>query len=312
MTGWKQGGRLAGMHRRSLLPWIFALVFSAAEFLPNAWAQAQPSPAGADPQPLRVLSFNLRYANAGDKENRSWTVRRDLAAQLVQQDRSDLIGYQEALRPMLDDMAQRVPGYQEIGVGREDGLTKGEYSAIWIKKERFDVQESGTFWLSETPEVPNSKHWGNQITRICTWARLLDKPSGQVLHFYNVHLDHQSQEARLKGTLQVLKHMETHAAKGPWVFTGDFNAGEDNPVITSIREHSLQPVDTWRALHSAVPAAESGTFHTFRGNHNEAKIDYIFVPKTAKLIDAEILHTNRDGVYPSDHFPVRATVLFPR
>jgi endonuclease/exonuclease/phosphatase family metal-dependent hydrolase len=272
--------------------------------LPSAGLAADP------PNPLRVLSFNIRYANSSDKEGRSWTVRRDLAAQLIKEDQPDLIGYQEALRPMLDELGQKVPGYEEIGVGREDGQTKGEYSALWIRKERFTVQESGTFWLSDTPEIPNSMSWGNKITRICTWARLLDKPTGKVVHFYNVHLDHESQEARLKGTLQVLKHMEARTAATPWVLTGDFNAGEDNPVITSIKDSPLQGVDSWRLLHPDVPATESGTFHSFTGVRQEAKIDYVFVPKATTLIDAAILHNNRDGIYPSDHFPVRATVSF--
>ena len=288
------------MNRRHLNTLCLLAVLS----LPSAGLAADP------PNPLRVLSFNIRYANSGDKEGRSWTVRRDLAAQLIKDDRPDLIGYQEALRPMLDELGQKVPGYEEIGVGREDGKTKGEYSALWIRKERFTVQESGTFWLSDTPEIPNSMSWGNKITRICTWARLLDKPTGKVVHFYNVHLDHESQEARLKGTLQVLKHMEARTAATPWVLTGDFNAGEDNPVITSIKNSPLQAIDSWRLLHPDAPATESGTFHTFTGVRHEAKIDYVFVPKGTTLIDAAILHNNRDGIYPSDHFPVRATIAF--
>ena len=272
--------------------------------LPLSASAADPAP------PLRVLSFNLRYQNSSDKDTRAWTARRDHAAAVIKEDQPDLIGYQEALRVMLDDLAGRIPGYEEIGVGREDGLTKGEYAAIWVRKQRFTVQDSGNFWLSDTPGVPNSKTWGNRVTRVCTWARLLDKQSGTILHFYNLHLDHESQEARLKGTAQVLKHMEARTPAGPWVLTGDFNAGEDNVVIKTIRESPLEPVDSWRILHPGVPAAESGTFHTFTGVRHEPKIDYIFVPKNARLLTAAILHNNREGIYPSDHFPVRATLQF--
>ena len=280
---------------------------------PPAAPAAAPEVAEKTPVPassLRVLSFNIRYQNSGDKENRSWDVRKELAAKLVTEDKADLIGYQEALRPQLDDLAQRVSGYEEIGVGRDDGKTKGEYSPLWIKKDRFAVVESGTFWLSETPDVPNSKSWGNQITRICTWAKLSEKPNGRTVYFYNVHLDHQSQEARLKGSQQVLQHIASHTSGNPWVLTGDFNAGEDNPVITGIKASPLQPIDSWRQLHPDIPANESGTFHTFVGNHNEAKIDYVFVPATTKILEAAILHDNRDGTYPSDHFPIRATIDF--
>ena len=277
-----------------------------------AWSAPFPAPGqSAEPlPPLRVLSFNIRFDSPNDKEGRSWAVRRELVSQLLKEDHPDLIGYQEALRPMLDELAEKVPGYQEIGVGRDDGKTKGEYAALWIRKERFTVEESGTFWLSDTPDVPNSKTWGNRITRICTWARLREKPTGKVLHFYNVHLDHESQESRLKGTLQILKHMEARTANAPWILTGDFNAGEDNPAITSVRNSPLQAVDSWRPLHPDVPAAVSGTFHAFTGVKNEAKIDYIFVPKSARVIDAAILYNNRSGIYPSDHFPVRATIGF--
>ncbi len=260
---------------------------------------------------LRVLSFNLRYINSGDKDQLTWTARRDQAGKVITNDKPDLIGLQEALRPMLDDLAERVSGYEEIGVGREDGQKKGEYSALLVRKDRFKVEESGTFWLSDTPDVPNSRTWNNRVTRLCTWARLQDKTSGRVFHFYNTHLDHESQEARDKGTALILKHLATRKPAGPVVFTGDFNAGEDNSAIAAIKADPLHFIDSWRTLHPDVPASESGTMHGFSGSHGRAKIDYIFVPKETRLIDAEILHTAENGNFPSDHFPIRATVEFP-
>lgn len=277
----------------------------AALCLPLLSQAADPAP------PVRVLSFNLRYANSGDQNERSWTQRREQVAPLIREDHPDLIGYQEALRPMLDDLAARVPGYQEIGVGREDGQTQGEYAALWIKSARFAVEDSGTFWLSTTPQVPNSMSWGNRITRICTWARLRDKASGSPLHFYNVHLDHESQEARLQGAALVAQHLASHSPHGPWVLTGDFNAAEDNPAIAALKNGPLRAVDSWRALHPDIPLSQSGTFHSFRGDRQDGKIDYIFVPPDTRLRDAAILYQNRDGAYPSDHFPLRATLSFP-
>ncbi len=269
-----------------------------------------PAAPAAEPE-TRILTFNLRYQNSGDKNQKSWTVRRELAAGLIKADHPDLIGYQEALRPMLDDLRERIPGYQEIGVGREDGKTKGEYSAIWIRQERYTVRDSGTFWLSETPQVPNSMSWGNRITRICTWAQLQDKTTGRIFHFCNLHLDHQSQESREKGMQQVLKFMESRPPAQPFVLAGDFNAGETNPAILLVKNHALHPVDTWRQLHRDTPAAESGTFHNFTGHGGESKIDYIFVPKTAKLLSAEIMRFQKEGTFPSDHFPVRASIQWP-
>ncbi len=267
------------------------------------------------PLRLRVLSFNLRYINSGDTEWRAWTARRDAAAALIEKDNADLIGLQEALRPMLDDVVARVPGYVEIGVGREDGQTQGEYSAILARKDRFEVQESGTFWLSDTPEVPNSMTWKNRVTRVCTWARLLDRPTGRTLHFYNTHLDHESQEAREKGSAQIVTHLSERvlAADGtisPFALTGDFNAGEDNVVVTNLKEGPLKLVDSWRAAHPTMPAAESGTMHGFSGAIDRAKIDYVFVPPSATVLDADILRDGAPEAWPSDHFPVRATVEF--
>lgn len=277
----------------------------AVLFLPLLGQAAEPTP------PLRILSFNLRYANSGDQQERSWTQRREQVAPLIREDAADLIGFQEALRPMLDDLAARVPGYQEIGVGREDGKTQGEYAALWIKTDRFTVEDSGTFWLSATPDVPNSMSWGNRITRICTWARLRDKTNRATLHFYNVHLDHESQEARLQGTALVAQHLRQHSPTGPWVLTGDFNADEANPAIALLKASPLRAVDSWRALHPDIPLTESGTFHSFNGGRSEGKIDYILVPPNTRLLDAAILYQNRNGAYPSDHFPIRATLAFP-
>jgi endonuclease/exonuclease/phosphatase family metal-dependent hydrolase len=259
------------------------------------------------PLALRVLTFNLRYINSGDTGERTWTARRDQVGQVIRDAKADLIGVQEAFRSMLDDVEERVPGYQEIGVGREDGKTKGEYAAILISKDRFDVLESGTFWLSDTPDVPNSKTWKNRVTRVCTWAKLKERSGSRVFYFYNTHMDHESQEAREKGADQILAHLGARQPAAPFVITGDFNATEDNPAIARIKASPLHPVDVWRELNPTVPPADSGTISDFTGARTASKIDYIFVPAGTHLIDSEIIRSNIDGHYPSDHYPVRAS-----
>ncbi len=178
-----------------------SLFFAAALLAPGVVQAGEP------PMPLRVLTFNLRYINPGDKGARTWLARRDQVGQVIREDKADIIGLQEAFRSMLDDVAARVPGYEEIGVGREDGKTEGEYAAILVRKDRFSVVESGTFWLSDTPEIPNSCTWKNRVTRICTWARLQDRNTNRIVNFYNTHLDHESQEAREKGLQSILVHL---------------------------------------------------------------------------------------------------------
>ena len=261
-------------------------------------------------EPVRVLSFNIRYINSEDEGQRTWLARRDQVGTVIREDKPDIVGLQEAFRTMLDDIKGRVPGYEEIGVGREDGKLRGEYAAILVRKDRMTVVESGTFWLSDTPEVPNSKTWQNRVTRICTWAKLLDRANNRELFIYNAHLDHESQEAREKGLASIMAHVTARHSQGPFILTGDYNAGEDNAAITKLKADPLRPVDTWRELHKDVPFSESGTICQFTGNRNTAKIDYIMVPAGTRILDAEIIHRNEDGVYPSDHFPIRATVEF--
>jgi endonuclease/exonuclease/phosphatase family metal-dependent hydrolase len=265
--------------------------------------------AAADP--LHVLCYNLRYITPADRNERAWTARREQAAKLIRADRSDVIGFQEALRPMLDDLAARVPGYEEIGVGREDGRTQGEYSALWIRRERLAVEESGTFWLSDTPDVPNSMTWGNRVTRICTWARLKDQASGHVFHVFNAHFDHQSQPSREKATALILQRLGQRTPAGPVLFLGDLNAAEGNRVHDLIHAHPLQFRDVWRSHHPLSPRSASGTLHGFSGRTDGGRIDYIYASPEWRIDDAEIVRTNERGIFPSDHFPVRATLRLP-
>lgn len=260
-------------------------------------------------KPLTVMTYNLRYITSGDKGQRAWTFRRDLAAELLKKNRPDIVGIQEGLRPMLNDLGARVSGYAEIGAGREDGCDKGEFSAILVRADRFTIQESGTFWLSDTPEVPNSCTWGNTVTRVCTWAKLYDRETRQVFHFYNTHLDHASPLARQKGVELILARIAARPAGGPFLLTGDFNAGADDPIHLPIA--SAPAVDVWKHLHPDAAVSESGTWHDFTGRTDGSRIDFIYASPDIKLIDSAILRDETGGVYPSDHFPVRATIELP-
>jgi endonuclease/exonuclease/phosphatase family metal-dependent hydrolase len=283
--------------------------------------QACAAAAGAQPQAkadLVVMSFNVRYAAANDGEN-DWDRRKDLACDVVRRHGPDLVGLQEALRSQIDDLRAALPEYGEIGVAREDGKTKGEYSAILYRKDRFDVDESGTFWLSDTPEVPGSITWGNACTRVCTWARLLPKSSGKPFYMFNTHLDHISQLSREKGIALIMSRLSSRKHPDPVVLTGDFNSGENNAVVRYLKgERRLEIVnngmsqnpeplvDTFRLLHK--DASDVGTAHGFKGGRTGNKIDYIFVPPGTEVLQAEILHDSQDNRYPSDHFPITAAI----
>ena len=260
---------------------------------------------------VRVLTFNLRYINKQDLGWKMWTGRRDAVAELIKKDAADFIGVQEAFRLMLDDVKARVPGYGELGVGREDGKEKGEYSAILYREAAWSVTASGTFWLSDTPEVVASCTWGNKVTRICTWGRFKHKVSGRELFVFNAHMDHQSQPSREKAAALILQRIRDRGSKAPVIVTGDFNVGPDNPVVAVMQKGPPVFTDAWLSLHKDTPAAESGTFHDFSGKQDGGHIDYIFSSPEITPLESAILHDNKDGHYPSDHFPIRATLRLP-
>jgi len=260
--------------------------------------------------PLSVLSFNIRYGTANDGENR-WTNRQEFLFDVMRTENADVIGLQEALDSQVREIITALPAYGVIGVGRDDGRTRGEYAAILFRTDRFHVSDSGTFWFSDTPSVVASTSWGNTITRICTWARFVDRDGRGFWHF-NVHLDHISQPSRERSTVLLAQRIaERRTPDEPVIVTGDFNVGEDNPAIATL----LAPragatpllVDTFRVRHPDETTV--GTFSAFKaGQITGPKIDYILVSPGTDVLAAEIIRTSRDGRSPSDHFPVSAKI----
>ena len=278
-----------------------------------ALAQMPPSPPAA---PLKVMSFNIRLGTAADGENH-WTNRREMLFDLLREQGADLVGLQEAFRFQVDEILAAVPVYAVAGVGRDDGRAGGEMSCILFRRDRFTVAETGTFWFSDTPAVPGSRTWGNRITRISTWARFVDR-DGTAFYHYNLHLDHQVQVSREKSTELLLGQIVTRSfPTEPVIVTGDFNSGETNPALHRLTgvpgvKTELPPpfVDTFRVVHPDETVA--GTFTGFKfGAVNGEKIDYVLVQPGTTVTDASIVRTSRDNRYPSDHFPVSATIGLP-
>jgi endonuclease/exonuclease/phosphatase family metal-dependent hydrolase len=290
--------------RHALLSFLL-LTLAAAGLL----AQASPR------EPLAVMTFNIRYGTAKDGEN-AWQFRRTMLIDVIREQDPDLIGLQEALDGQITEIVTALPGYAVVGVGRDDGGRAGEYSAILYRKDRLNVAEAGTFWFSDTPAVPGSKSWGNNITRICTWARFVDR-DGRAFWHYNVHLDHQSQPSRERSTELLRLRVDARSFPAePVIVTGDFNVGETNPAIATMTggqgtDASLAPfVDTYRVLHP--DEREVGTFNGFKPAATQGdKIDYVLVQPGTQVLRADIVRTSRDNRYPSDHFPVVARVRLP-
>jgi endonuclease/exonuclease/phosphatase family metal-dependent hydrolase len=262
---------------------------------------------------LDVMSFNIRYGTAADGDD-AWALRREMVVDLIVRENPAVLGVQEALRFQLLQMLDDLPGYRSVGVGRDDGYEAGEFSPILFDSHRLELLAADTFWFSDHPECPGSigEGWGNRIPRICTWARLRDRQSGLAFTLFNLHWDHEAQESRLRGARLLQDRIARREEAGePVLVTGDFNAGERNQAFRRLLRDKSTPLrDSFRERH---PKAENvGTFNGFEGRRDGEKIDAVLVSPHWRVLAAEILHDNRRGRYPSDHFPVTARLSLPR
>jgi endonuclease/exonuclease/phosphatase family metal-dependent hydrolase len=257
---------------------------------------------------LRVTSLNLRNSGANDGEN-GWMRRRDLVIETLRASASDLIGTQECLADQGDFLRQRLEEYQLVGVCRDDGNRAGEAAAILLRRDRFDLLDSGTFWLSPTPDVIGSKGWDAHLPRICTWVRIRDRQSrradgsGRELLMANTHLDHAGEIARLESARLLRQWLARSATEMPAIVTGDFNAPADGIVHQTLLGDHLR--DCWSAANPD-PDIDSGTFHGFTGERNRERIDWILCSRQFQVLTCSIHYTARAGRFPSDHFPLTA------
>lgn len=254
----------------------------------------------AEPE-LNVMSFNMRYDNPEDGEN-NWQYRRERVARVIAANDVDLFGAQELLVGQLNDLKGLLPGYAEVGVGREDGAEAGEFNPVFYRTDRFELLDWGTFWLSETPEVAGSKGWDGACERLATWTVLRDR-DGRELFFINTHLDHMGEVARREGVSLLLGRIDSLSGGRPVVLTGDFNATPDSEVIAHVLADS-------RLRHTRdVADVREGASWSFAdyGSIPEADrqlIDYVFVNDGLDVPMYRVLPDTLDGGYLSDHAPV--------
>lgn len=248
--------------------------------------------------PLHIATFNIRYDNPKDGIN-AWPNRREWVRDLIDYHAFDIVGVQEALAQQVDFLAGGRFDY--VGVGREDGKRSGEFAPLFYDRKRFTRADSGTFWLSETPNTP-SKGWDADLNRVCSWARLKDKDAGgREIYVFNTHFDHKGEVARERSAELILAKIKTVAGNTPFFLTGDFNL---TPETTPIRKLSAELREA-RAVAETKPYGPSGTFNGFDlGRPLEKPIDYIFVSPTVRILRYGVLPDNWGGRYPSDHLPV--------
>jgi endonuclease/exonuclease/phosphatase family metal-dependent hydrolase len=216
----------------------------------------------------------------------------------------DLLGVQEALNGQMQDLKQLLPQYKYVGVGRNDGHTKGEYSAIFYDTARLKVLDSATFWLSLTPDVPGSKSWDAAITRIVTWAKFRDKKTKKVFYAFNTHFDHLGKIARLESARLLMKKIDTIAGSHAVVVTGDFNAGPGEEPIKAMLDPAspLHLIDA-KSLSESGHYGPEGSFNGFGPRErDDLPIDYIFLKGKWKVLKHATIAQSWQGRFASDHF----------
>lgn len=284
---------------------VLAIVTLSAVLFPAVFSQTDRDN-NLDDGTIRVMTLNIRFNNPDDGPD-AWPNRRQGVAGLILRQAPDLIGMQEVRPDQLIDLGQDLPGWSWIGLPRLDGGPTDEYSVIFYNTDRFDLLDNGTFWLSETPDVPASQGWDAALPRIVTWGRFRDRISGRELLHANTHFDHRGERARLESARLLKRWIGDHAGSDPVVVTGDFNA---LPASAPIQELTGPGTSVLRdALTAALEGHEgpASTWNGFRAIEPGQRLDYIFANPALTVLTHEILADKLDnGRFPSDHLPVVA------
>jgi endonuclease/exonuclease/phosphatase family metal-dependent hydrolase len=252
-------------------------------------------------QYLNIASYNLRVDVPSDSMDR-WVTRFPHIAGLVTLYDFDIFGTQEGLQHQLEDLKKALPGFDYIGVGREDGVSEGEYSAIFYKKEKFKLTNHGNFWLSQVTDRPN-KGWDAACIRICTWGKFTELSTGTAFYVFNVHFDHMGEVARTESAKLMIEKLRAIAGNTPAILTGDFNMNETNPAYVLLNNSGIIKDVYQFAQTRYVPF--NATFNGFSiAPNQEGRIDHIFVTRQFKAHKYSILTNTYAGHFPSDHFPV--------
>ncbi|WNO54263.1 endonuclease/exonuclease/phosphatase family protein [Stakelama saccharophila] len=259
--------------------------------------------AGRSDGDLRVMSFNVRYANENDGAN-SWSKRRDVFVDTIRKAHPDIFGTQELLQKQGDYIVDHLPQYGWFGVDRR-GAHEDEHMGLFYDRERLTLVDLGNFWLSDTPDVVGSNSWGTPLPRMVTWGLFEDKETGKRFYLYNTHFPYKAEDepAREKAAAVIVKRIAALPAEVPVIVTGDFNTTPDSRAhatltggLADVREEVSDP------------AGSAETFHNFTGKADR-RIDWILERGFTPLHFATDTY-HRDGHYPSDHFPVIADLRF--
>lgn len=249
-----------------------------------------------------VISYNIRNSGADDGRN-SWIYRREATLNMFRSEKPDLVGMQEVLLDQREFINNALRGYEQIGVGRDDGHLDGECMAIYVLRKRFKVLDSGTYWLSETPGKV-SQGWDGACRRTLTWVKLRDRKTRQEIYFFNTHLDHVGRVARRESVLLICHYVKTMVPTGtPVIITGDFNSDLSDSIFRPLEDCGM------------VSARDTAPVTSHKDSYNGwgkdgSVIDHIFVrdatPLTFRTLDGDY-----GAPFISDHYPVSLTFRIP-
>lgn len=277
----------------------------------GAFVSVAPAQESERRPPIKVMSFNIRYGTASDGHN-SWNFRQHLVEDTIRLYGPDLLGTQETLKFQADWIREKFPEYGFHGVGRDDGKEAGEYCAIFYRKDRFEVINSGHMWLSETPDVPGSKSWDAALPRMLSWVALrdMDDPTQPAMVFSNTHFDHRGREARLKSAELIRSRFEQMPEDAPVIIVGDFNTTSRRAPYACLvceGEDTRPLVDSYIAIHPEASKNEA-TFSAWRNRREGERIDWVLHSRHFNTLNAGIDYTQEDDRNPSDHYPVWANL----
>lgn len=267
---------------------------------------------GSDSATVRVMTFNLRLDTPSDGPN-AWPHRKEMVARTIQFHKADFVGIQEGLPHQLEQLDEMLPYFDRIGIGRNTQEDPDEFSAIYYKKEKFELIENETFWLSETPGEVASVGWDAALPRIVTWGEFRDSRSGETFFVFNTHFDHVGEKARAESASLILDKIGELAGGAPVVVTGDFNITENDPpykILTGAMGDHTNPLEDgfYEAEHGHH--GPTSTWNGFEEILPGRRIDFIFTNSGFNVIQHATIADQQDGRFPSDHLPVVADVKF--
>lgn len=255
---------------------------------------------------IRLATYNIRYENAGDGEDR-WDKRVDAVVKYLRG--LDLFGLQEVTYSQLEDLKARLPEFQMYGVGRDDGVNAGEHAVVFYRKDLIKLISKGTFWLSENPEQVGVAGWDAALPRTCTWLKLELLASGKKFLVANTHFDHRGEMARYNSSLLLHDQLIRLAEDLPFLLMGDFNFSPDTSSYAAITKSKI--LSDAREISQRSPAGPDSTWNGFREIAKDRRIDHIFVRGEIGILNYSVDDPKTDsGRFASDHQPVRVLVGF--